>query len=58
MVYKIIGGVNYGKWFKKDSNLYFWSKIKKLKSMAFEKEITVSKIIRNLIDEFLEKEEK
>ncbi|EHO79803.1 ribbon-helix-helix protein, CopG family [Fusobacterium ulcerans] len=34
------------------------AKLKKLKSMAFEKEITVSKIIRNLIDEFLEKEEK
>lgn len=34
------------------------SKLKKLKYVALEKDTTVSEIIRNLIDEFLEKEEK
>lgn len=34
------------------------SKLKKLKYIALDKDTTVSEIIRNLIDEFLEKEEK
>lgn len=34
------------------------SKLKKLKYIALDKDTTVSEIIRNLIDEFLEKEGK